>query len=102
MMAGEIRSVSRQKVLNHMYCMICDICRFPVHRNCTSFTRTEYNDHINAGTSDWTCQNVLNLYFRSIISLMMMYFMVVYMSFPVPILYLPQNMSRLKYSTPLI
>ena len=36
--------------------MICDICRFHVHRNCTLFTRTEYNDHMNAGTSDWTCQ----------------------------------------------
>ena len=47
-------------------------------------------------------KNVLNPHFHSIISLMMMYFMVVYMSFPVTILYLPQNMSRLKYSTPLI
>ena len=56
MMAGEICSVCRQKVLNHMYCMICDICRFPVHRNCTLFIRTEYNDHMNAGTPDWTCQ----------------------------------------------
>ena len=23
---------------------------------CTLFTRTEYNDHMNAGTPDWTCQ----------------------------------------------
>ena len=47
-------------------------------------------------------KNVLNPHFYSIISLMMMYFMVVYMSFTVTIIYLPQNTSRLKYSTLLI
>ena len=59
----ETCSVCRQKVLNHMYFMICDICCFPVHRNCTLFTRTEYNDHMNAGKPDWTCQKCVESVF---------------------------------------
>ena len=39
-----------------MYALTCNLCSYPIHRNCTLFTNDVYNDCVKTGSQDWTCR----------------------------------------------
>ena len=39
-----------------MYALTCNLCSYPIHRNCTLFTNNEYDDFVKTGSQDWTCR----------------------------------------------